>query len=475
MTRWLRLAALTLAAAVSSDCLADEDAIVEACRQFLKADGKPEASVVETIKAYDGPIEPIIERLSATPGADWQDVSGVVANQSFQHPSLKAAYVDDRLHFFVPDSYAPEKPFGLVIFMHGGGRTTPREHPLHVVTHPDDDPQSIGLQPHVAGLPFILVAPSAPWNETTGARWNVPEADDYLRAVIEECCFRFNVDRDRVILGGYSMGGFGAFHLCLRLNDRLAGGFVYSGAWKTMYWPAWTGLPLFMRHGRHDASPPGEDGTGGRPRFTDVFYSRTAHQRLQQTGLSSVYVEDDGDHRIRPASDAMARMAAWLQTLRRDPDPKHVVAITPRGWRASTDSPTPHSHWVTIEEIGEGTIEFDQAILHGPSPSFKETTEDFHKQSFETTTTAIKAGVVDATIEPGNRITVQTQNVRRFSLWLRPGQIDLDQPVTISVNGHHSTHQPQSSLIESLHSYQRQIDWTRIYPARIELPGDESP
>ena len=160
--------------------------------------------------------------------------------------------------------------------------------------------------------------------------------------------------------------------------------------------------------------------------------------------------------------------------LRRDPDPKHVVAITPRGWRASTDSPTPHSHWVTIEEIGEGTIDFDQAILHGPWPSFKETAEDFQKQSFETTTTSIKAGLIDATIEPGNRISVQTRNVRRFSLWLRAGQIDLEQPVTVTVNGHQSTHQPQPTLIESLHSYQRQTDWTRIYPARIELPGDES-
>ena len=125
--------------------------------------------------------------------------------------------------------------------------------------------------------------------------------------------------------------------------------------------------------------------------------------------------------------------------------------------------------------IGEGTIGFDQRILHGPSPPFKETAEDFRKQSFETTTTSIKAGEVDATIEPGNRITVQTQNVRRFSLWLRPGQIDPEQPVTITINGHQSTHQLQPSLIESLRSYQRQTDWTRIYPSRIELPGDESP
>lgn len=466
------IATLVLLITAPCESWADDEQVVAACRRFLTSDVQRTSSEVAEVETYSGDIDRVIAMLSRQATLNHQNGSGVLANQSFQHDKLKAVYPDDLLHYFVPEAYDPSKPFGLIIFMHGGGRTTPRKHPLHVVTHPDDDSQSIGLQPHFVELPFILVAPSAPWNEKTGARWSVPEADAYIRAVIEECCHRFHVDRNRVFLGGYSMGGFGALHLCQRLNDRLAGGFVFSGAWKTMHWKAWTGLPMFIRHGRHDASPPGEDGQGGRPRFTDVFYSRTAHQRLQESGIDHVYFEDDGDHGIQTASGAMKKFAAWVRTLRRNPYTRHAVAITPRGWKSSTDTPSPDSRWITIHQTGDGTIDYDRIVLRGPSPSFKESIDDFEKQSFELTGQPVNAGTVEATIEGGNRIDVQTQNVRRFSLWLHPDMVDLSKPVHLSVNGTESSCRVRASLKDALRSYQRLEDWTQVYFAEIELGGD---
>ncbi len=465
---------VTLMLLVTSPCngQADDQQIMAACRRFLASDGQGKPSKVLDVESYSGDVDRIIAVLSQQTTLNRQDVSGVLKSQSFQHARLKAAHSDDLLHYFVPEAYELSKPFGLIIFMHGGGRTTAREHPLHVVTHPDEDPQSIGLQPYLAELPFILVAPSAPWNEKTGARWNVPEADAYIRGVIEESCHRFNIDRNRVILGGYSMGGFGALHLCQRLNDRLAGGFVFSGAWKTMHWKAWTGLPLFIRHGRNDASPPGEDGRGGRPRFTDVFYSRTAHKRLQESGIDHLYFEDDGDHRIRPASEAMKKMASWVRALRRNPYATHVVAVSPRGWNSSTDGPSPDSRWVTIHEIGDEAINYDRVVLHGPSPSFNESIDEFEKQSFELAVQPVKAGIVEATIESGNRIAVQTQNVRRFSLWLHPKMVDFSEPVHFSVNGIESSRRVRANLKDALRSYLRLQDWTQVYFAEVELYVD---
>ncbi len=377
------------------------------------------------------------------------------------------------LHFFVPDGYTPSKPFGLLIFMHGGGGKTPREHAAHIVTHPDSDSKSIGLQPYFRDLPFIVVAPSAPWNEKTGARWNVPEADEYLRAVIQECQHRFNVAGNRVFLGGYSMGGFGAFHLCQRLGDCLAGGVVFSGAWKTTHWKAWTGLPLFIRHGVNDAAPKGPDGQRGRPRFTDVFYARTAHRRLTELGLPHLYVEDDGDHSIRDASVAMSKLAEWLRKPKRDPRPRHVVAVSPRGWKASTDTPTPHNRWITIHEVGPGEIDFDSVKLMGPGPSFRETSEDFHKQTFRLEKRPVKAGCVDARIEDNNRIVIRTENVQRFSIWLHPSMVDFSQPVRVSVNGRDSEHAVKASLLDALRSYQRRGDWGMTYYAEIVLNRSE--
>ena len=470
------LCLLTLMLSVSSLCQsrADDASILNACRRFLNADGQPEASSAAEITAFDGDIEDVINAMSLAEPTDHRNISGVITNQPFLHPEFKNNHAGDLLHYFVPEDYLPAKPFGLIIFMHGGGGTTLAEHAAHIVTNPDDDPQSIGLQPHIASLPFILVAPSAPKNEKTGARWNVREADEYINDVIRECRYRYNVDTDRIFLGGYSMGGFGAYHLCQRLSDRLAGGFIFSGAWKTMHWKAWTGLPLFIRHGINDAAPAGQtpagqNGTNGRPRFTDVFYARTANQRLIELDLPHVYVEDKGNHAIRPATDAMIQMADWIQHPRRDPYAKHVVAVSPRGWKAETDTPTPHCRWVTIHESGGGTIDFDQVTMNGPRPTFGESADDFEKQSFMLKPLAVKAGFVDARIVSQNRIVIATRNVRRLSIWLHPSMVNFSDPVSVSLNGNEREHTVKATLMQAIRSYKRRTDWHLIYPAEIVL------
>ncbi len=466
------VAALTLLMGFQFESYASEGDIITACRCYLNEEGGEGSSAVAEIAAYEGDIDKVVSVLSRSGNSDRQDLAGALTAQAFTCPDLKATYAQDMLHYYVPDAYTPSRPYGLIIFMHGGGRTTPREHAAHVVTHPDSDPESIGLQPHFADLPFIIVAPSAPWNETTGARWNVPGADDYVSAVIQECCYRFNVDRDRVFLGGYSMGGFGAFHLCQRLSDRLAGGFVFSGAWKTTHWKAWTGTPLFIRHGANDAAP-SVDGKPGRPRFTDVFYARTAHRRLTELGIPHVYVEDNGNHAIRPAADAMTSMATWVLAPKRDPDARHVVAISPRGWKSSSDTATPHNRWITIHEPGDGEIAFDHVTLSGPSPSFHETPEDFRKQTFQLDVLPVRAGLVDATIQGRNRIVIHTENVKKFSIWLNRSMVDFSQPVRISLNGSDSEHLVAPRLLDTLRSYKRRQDWGLIYHAEIELTCTE--
>ncbi|MCP4787681.1 MAG: hypothetical protein GY903_16845 [Fuerstiella sp.] len=470
LTHGLRLAATaTLLVAAAVRLYAGDNDILTDCRRYLLAEGDEQEAVAARIAGFDGKIGPIIEALSQPATTAWQDQTGLLANQPFTDPPLQQPHADDLLHFFVPPAYTPSKPLGLLIFMHGGGRTTPRDHPRHVVSHPDVDRESYGLQPHFADSKFIIVAPSAPWNEKTGARWNVPSADDYICDVIQECSHRFNIDADRIFLGGYSMGGFGAFHLCQRLNDRLAGAVVFSGAWKTTHWKSWTGLPVFMRHGKNDAVAPGTEGLRSRPRFTDVFYSRAAHQRLTELSIDHLYVEDDGGHSLRGTADAMSQLPRWMEQYTRDAFASHVVAVSQRGWKSSSDTPTPHCRWVTISETGAEEMTFDAVEMKGPSPSFKETTEAFNAQTMQLGTGNVAAGLVDARNEGNNHITVQTENVRRFSVWLHPSMVDFSRPVRISVNGKLSEHRITESLLDALRSYRRRHDWRLIYHAEIKL------
>lgn len=313
----------------------------------------------------------------------------------------------------------------------------------------------------------------APWNEKTGARWNVPSADHYILDVIQECSYRFNRDADRVFLGGYSMGGFGAFHLSQRLNDRLAGAVVFSGAWKTTHWKAWTRLPVFMRHGRNDATAPGTEGLPSRPRFTDVFYSRSAHEGLTDLAIDHLYVEDDSGHSLRGAASAMLQLPSWMEKYTRTPYAPHVIAVSRRGWKSSSDTPNPHGRWVTISEIGADKITYNTVELRSPAPSFRETADDFSAQTMQTGTRSTAAGLVDANIEEDNCIVVQTENVRRFSLWLHPSMVDFSRPVRISMNGKRSEHKVTASLMNSLRSCRRRHDWRLIYHAEIKLTVEQ--
>ncbi len=444
-----------------------EDDIVAVCRQYMNASADQQPGLETRIRGFRGDIAPVIAELASAVDSDRRDESGVLTDQLFQSPDLAPKYDSNLLHFFIPDGYSPSQPYGLLIFMHGGGGKTPREFPRHVVTHPDEDPASYGLQPHFKNSPFIIVAPSAPWNENTGARWNVPKADEYIDAVMRECRYRFNIDPDRIFLGGYSMGGFGAFHLCQRLSDRLAGGVIFSGAWRTTHWKAWSGLPVFIRHGKADAVAPGQEGIRSRPRYTDVFYARTAHQKLRALSNDNVYVEDDGGHSIRDAAKSISQLARWMQDKRRNAYARHVVAVSPRGWKSSTDTPTPHCHWITIHEIGDGGVAFDTVALDGPSPTWKETRDSFDLQSFRLSTKHVQAGVVDASLGTDNQITIQTDNVKRFSLWLHSSMVDFSRPVRFTLNGQLQTRHVNASLLDVLRSYVRRHDWILTYSAEV--------
>jgi hypothetical protein len=224
-----------------------------------------------------------------------------------------------------------------------------------------------------------------------------------------------------------------------------------------------------MRHGKNDAAAPGTKGLRSRPRFTDVFYSRAAHQRLTELSIDHLYVEDDGGHSIRGAADAMSQLPRWMEKHTRDPFAAHVVAVSRRGWKTSSDTPTPHSHWITISEIGDQTISFDAVKVNGPSPSFKETREAFEAQTLSVGSTQVAAGLVDARIEEDNHVIVQTENVREFSIWLHPSTVDFSRPVRVSVNGTQSDHEIAASLLDALRSYQRRQDWRLIYHAEIKL------
>jgi len=443
---------------------------VSLARRYLETPGDHRTSLEVALKAYPGPIEPVIEALKPRPGRA-ESRKGEIQKEHFTASGLRERYPDDLLCFFVPSQYDHAEPFGLLVFMHGGDGRSPREKAIAIVSSPEDDQDSYGLRPHIEKGSFITVAPSAPWDQECHKRWNLPEADEYISAVIRECEHRFNIDGNRIFLGGHSMGGFGAYHLCQRLNDRIAGGLLSAGAWKTSDFRCLAGTGVFIVHGRNDTAPGASPvkGQGTRENeWTGVSFARGAVERMKRDGCGCVYHEHGGGHAFRDGKDGMSEFVRLTGSWRRDPFPRRVVAVSPRGsWLIDPVTATPHSYWVSIHEIDKGNIEYDSLALTGPNIAV--TAEDLREQGYRLVKTQLQGGRVEAVLRGNNVIEVKTENVRSFSLWLHSEMVDFSKLVTVVVNGAQEEHQIVPSLLDALRSYERKRDWGLVYHAEFMI------
>ncbi len=111
----------------------------------------------------------------------------------------------------------PENP-PLIIFLHGAEQT---HRSGHYGGGPEADPAS---QVRIDG---VIVTPLGR-AEVFG--WYAGYAEQDVLDVFEDASRRFNVDQDRVVLSGYSLGGVGTFRLSQIYPDKFAGAVEFVGA-----------------------------------------------------------------------------------------------------------------------------------------------------------------------------------------------------------------------------------------------------
>ncbi|MCS6852299.1 MAG: alpha/beta hydrolase-fold protein [Gemmataceae bacterium] len=117
----------------------------------------------------------------------------------------KAAYV-----LFVPHHYRAEKPYPLLIFLHGAGETG----------RDGRRPTTVGLGPAVRrrekDFPFFVVFP-----QSQEYNWHA-DSDDARRAlrILSQVQREYHIDRRRVGLTGISMGGSGVWSWAINFPNR---------------------------------------------------------------------------------------------------------------------------------------------------------------------------------------------------------------------------------------------------------------
>ena len=128
---------------------------------------------------------------------------GQAENQQFEgHFSkdlIKHAEVDYRV--YLPEGYEQSsQPWPLVLWLHGDGGQASRGGWNEILSYGPPSMIKNGRQ-----FPFVLLVPQL-WGEV---HWD----PDTLHALLLENIQKYKVDEDRVVVMGYSRGGFGSWEL----------------------------------------------------------------------------------------------------------------------------------------------------------------------------------------------------------------------------------------------------------------------
>lgn len=337
-----------------------------------------------------------------------------------------------RIYYYVPKGIDLKKPAPLLVFMHGGNSRSPDAAPERYLD------EGGYMMPEFKEAPFIVAAPSAPPGPN-GSRWNQEGVYKYIDAVVAAARKRYNIDPERIFLGGHSMGGFGAYHLGQVMADRFAGVWMSSGAWCRADFRSLLGTPVYLQHGSRDCSPlkPYAMAKHARPHnWTGPSFARSAHELMARDGVEHMYDEHAEGHSLAnpAAKEATRRFFAWTLKQRRAPYAKKTALVTPCGSLHYKLEEITRARWLELIEAEKGDIMVDAVSLKGPRIAEKE--EDLKAQTYELVKRPFKNGArIIAENLGGNRFKVETEHVKRFAILLAPQMGDLSKPFTVELDG----------------------------------------
>lgn len=464
--------------------LPSNDSIIQKAKQWLTSTGAARTALEADLTAWTTSLDSIISAVKPSPT---KTQTGEIFYQGFTNPVFQSRYPDHQYHMYVPTHYNPSTPFGLMLWLHGGGSWDATEID-HLAAFDMDNEKVTGRsypRTETDTSNYILVAPIAPFGSVIphpqhASRWNVPGADQYLMDIITEVSTNYNINFNKVVLAGFSMGGVGAYHQALRLNDRLAAVMASAGSWKLGSWADLKNMPMYLIHGVTDAF---FNASGCRNHHTAIEYARHAFTRLSAGSGIHLKNEYPGGHSWDSTAEGywdtfINGQTGWVTSKTRDPYRSNVVAHNP--WRSYdvgsnfnvswNENASQHTLWASINTTSGGNITYDYAQVVGNGSCTSQAT--FNDWALNLTSMNYQGSRLEATIVGANQIDVTTTNVTQFSLWLHPSManINLANPIQVRVNGGaYTPYNATSNLLTALKSYERRWDWGMIYHAQITI------
>jgi len=191
---------------------------------------------------------------------------------------------------FIPPSYFPSKPVPLILALHfgvGGGDATGA----------GGDVLEILVGPALAQLGAIIVAP-----DSVRGDWSTPENEKAVNTLLDKVEARYTIDKKKVAVTGYSMGGTGSWHFAEKFPQRFSAAIPIASrppqsatGWK---------LPVLAIHSRDDQVAP-------------FAPAATRIAELQKAGVNAKLISLSGitHYETNRFQDALRQAIPWLREV----------------------------------------------------------------------------------------------------------------------------------------------------------------
>ena len=246
----------------------------------------------------------------------------------------------------------------------------------------------------------LLACPTYP----SGA-WFTRRAEELVLGTIRELRARYHVDPDRIFLTGMSNGGIGTWLIGMHHAPLFAGIAPMASGLDDVLMPFLENLrntPIYIIHGAKDQVMP-------------VELSRTISRELEALGYTHVYREHEREHPMAGGhyfpKEELPDLVMWLNSQRRGPLPARLTVVR----EASHFQPF---SWLRLESTDPIAAFSDDLI---DKRDARITRREYAK--------------LDASIVGANRIEVNAERVRRYSIFLNDRMVDISKPVTVLTNG----------------------------------------
>jgi predicted peptidase len=176
--------------------------------------------------------------------------------------------------------------------------------PLILALHYGGDPNGAGrdmtrilIQPALGELDAIIIAP-----DSLDGGWSTPANERAVNALLAHIEQKFSIDRKKVIVAGFSMGGAGVWYWADKYPERFSAAIALAG--RPTPSPAGWRVPMFAVHSRADQVVP-------------IGPTEQRIAELQKRGVNAQLVALNGIQHYETYKfvDALRQAVPWVQQI----------------------------------------------------------------------------------------------------------------------------------------------------------------